>query len=92
MRDAWHSLLLADEDQDAKKGRGPVAPATRSAQAERKALTHTLPDGTPAHSFRTLLEELSTIVRNICRAPAPLPRTRPPAPRHARQAQAAASM
>ena len=24
-------------------------------------------DGTPAHSFRTLLDELSTIVRNTCR-------------------------
>jgi len=32
-------------------------------------VTHTLDDGTPAHSFRTLLEELATIVRNTCRAP-----------------------
>jgi hypothetical protein len=46
-----------------------VAPATRSAQALRKVATHALPDGSPAHSFRTLLEELSTIVRNTCRAP-----------------------
>lgn len=28
-----------------------------------------LPDGSPAHSFRTLLEELSTIVRNTGRTP-----------------------
>lgn len=70
MRDAWRALLFADEDQDAKKHRDPVAPAKRSADAEYKALTHTLPDGTPAHSFRTLLDELSTIVRNLCRAPA----------------------
>jgi hypothetical protein len=30
-----------------------------------------LQDGTPAHSFRTLLEELSTLVRNTCRTSAP---------------------
>jgi len=67
MREAWRALLFADEDQAAKAKRDPVAPAKRSAQAEQKALTHTLSDGTPAHSFRTLLEELSTIVQNICR-------------------------
>jgi hypothetical protein len=67
MREAWRALLFADEDQAAKATRDPVAPAQRSAQAERKAHTHTLSDGTPAHSFRTLLEELSTIVRNTCR-------------------------
>lgn len=69
MRQAWRALLFADEDQPAKQHRDPVAPAKRSAAAERKALTHTLPDGSPAHSFRTLLEELSSIVRNTCRAP-----------------------
>ncbi|MCE2392483.1 MAG: transposase, partial [Proteobacteria bacterium] len=53
----------------AKAIRDPVAPAKRSAAAERKARTGTLDDGTPAHSFRTLLEELSTIVRNTCRTP-----------------------
>jgi transposase/ribosomal protein L35 len=69
MREAWRSLLFADEDQPAKTQRDPVAPAARSASAAHKALTHTLPDGTAAHSFRTLLDELSTIVRNTCRAP-----------------------
>jgi hypothetical protein len=49
MREAWRPLLFADEDQDAKTRRDPVAPAKRSAEAERKARTHTLPDGTPAH-------------------------------------------
>ena len=67
MREAWRALLFADEDQAAKATRDPVAPAQRSAQAERKAHTHTLSDGTPAHSFRTLIEELSSIVRNTCR-------------------------
>ena len=69
MREAWRALLFADEDLEAKAKRDPVAPARRSAEAEQKAATHTLEDGTPAHSFRTLLEELSTIVRNTCRAP-----------------------
>lgn len=69
MREAWRALLFADEDLYAKTQRDPVAPAQRSAAAEHKAHTHALPDGSPAHSFRTLIEELSTIVRNTCRAP-----------------------
>jgi transposase len=69
MREAWRSVLFADEDQAAKSHRDPVAPAKRSAAAERKAATHTLEDGTPAHSFRTLMQSLATIVRNTCRAP-----------------------
>jgi transposase len=67
MSEAWRSMLFADEDQAAKLHRDPVAPAKRSAAAERKALTHTLSDGTPVHSLRTLFEALSTIVRNTCR-------------------------
>jgi hypothetical protein len=69
MREAWRALLFADEDLKAKTQRDPVAPATRSAAAWRKAATHTLEDGSPAHSFRTLLQELSTIVRNTCQPP-----------------------
>jgi hypothetical protein len=66
----WRELLFIDEEQDAKAHRDPVAPAERSDAALHKAATHTLPDGTPVHSFRTLLEELSTLVRNTCRTPA----------------------
>jgi transposase len=69
MREAWRELMFADEDQRAKLTRDPVAPAKRSDAAELKALTHTLEDGTPAHSFGTLLAELGTIVRNTCRMP-----------------------
>ena len=69
MIEAWRALLFADEDQQAKQHRDSVVPARRSAKAERKALTHTLDNGSPAHSLRTLLEELSTIVRNTCRTP-----------------------
>ena len=68
MREAWRGLLFADEDQAAKRVRDPVAPARRSQGAQHKASTHTLTDGTPAHSFRTLLDALATIVRNTCRS------------------------
>jgi transposase len=66
MREAWRELLFADEDLKRKTRRDPVAAATRSEAALNKVATHTLDDGSPAHSFRTLLEELSTIVRNTC--------------------------
>ena len=66
---AWRELMFADEDQAAKATRDPVAPARRSAEAEEKAISKQLDDGTPVHSFQTLLEELSTIVRNTCRVP-----------------------
>ncbi|MFQ5625943.1 MAG: IS1634 family transposase [Methyloligellaceae bacterium] len=69
MREAWRELLFADTEQAAKATRDPVAPAQRSAGAKRKVSTRTLDDGTPAHSFTTLMDELSTIVRNTCRAP-----------------------
>jgi transposase len=69
LREAWRELLFADTDQAAKATRDPVAPARRSAAAVRKATTRMLEDGTPAHSFTTLMDELSTIVRNTCRTP-----------------------
>ena len=70
MREAWRPLLFAEEDLQAKTQRDPVAPAKRSTAAERKAFSRTLSDGSPVHSFRTLLEELASIVRNTCRLPA----------------------
>jgi Transposase DDE domain len=73
--EAWRPLLFADEDQAAKAHRDPVAPAERSEDALQKVITHTLPDGTPTHSFRTLLEDLSSIVRNTCRTPGPVERS-----------------
>jgi transposase len=66
MREAWRQLLFADEDLKPKTRRDPVAAAQRSEAALNKVATHTLEDGSPAHSFRTLLHELSTIVRNTC--------------------------
>ena len=69
LREAWRELMFADTDQQAKTTRDPVAPAQRSKAALAKAASHTLDDGTPAHSFATLLGELATIVRNTCRTP-----------------------
>jgi transposase len=68
MREAWRELMFADEDLERKKHRDPVAAAERSEAALDKLTTRKLKDGSPAHSFRTLLDELSTIVRNTCEA------------------------
>ena len=67
MREAWRVLSSPTRNLDANYRRDPVAPAQRSAKALRKASTHHLADGSPAHSFRTLLEELACVVRNTCR-------------------------
>jgi len=75
MREAWRPLLFCDEDQEAKKTRDPVAPAKRSDAAMRKVHSKKLDDGTEVHSFQTLLKTLSTIVRNVCRAPGDNPET-----------------
>ena len=69
MREAWRELMFADEGQDAKRTRDPVAPARRSRAALKKIASRTRPDGTPLHCFRTLLAALATIVRNTCRIP-----------------------
>lgn len=59
---AWAPLLFRDEAPPVPAD--PVAPARRSDTALVKASRHALPDGTPAHSFRTLLAELATLTRN----------------------------
>ena len=69
MRECWRELMFADTEQELKETRDPVAPARRSDAAETKAQNHVLDDGTPAHSFATLMAELSTLVRNTCRTP-----------------------
>ena len=69
MREAWRELMFADIDQAAKATRDPVAPAQRSQLALDKVASRTVDDGTPAHSFATLMAELAGIVRNTCRTP-----------------------
>ena len=66
---AWRPMLYADEDQMAKTGRDPVAPARRSKAGLAKVAAQQQPDGTPLHSLQTLLAELATRVRNTCRTP-----------------------
>jgi hypothetical protein len=65
---AWHlRRALAPRcftDQAPPTRTDPVAPTQRSAAAAAKASRRQLPDGTPTHSFRTLLDHLGTLTRN----------------------------
>ncbi len=70
LKEAWRELLFTDEDQAARATRDPVAPAKRSAGARAKAARKGHEDGTPIHSFPTLLADLATIVRNTCKTTA----------------------
>jgi hypothetical protein len=62
---AWAPLLFRDEQPLSRED--PVAPARRSQQALAKAHTQRLPDGSPVHSFRSLLRELATLTKNTVR-------------------------
>lgn len=63
MRQALAPLLFDDHDRAQAEARrtSVVAPARRSEAAERKARTLHTDDGTPVHSFQTLLADLATI-------------------------------
>ena len=73
----WHMrrrlapLLFQDDDPEgARRARAsPVAPAEVSESARDKAASKRTPDGLPVHSFRTLMEDLSTMVLNQLRLP-----------------------
>jgi hypothetical protein len=69
MREAWRELTFADTEQEAKATRDPVAAAQRSDSALAKISSRQLPDSSVAHSFKTLMAELATLVRNTCRTP-----------------------
>jgi hypothetical protein len=62
LRKAWAPLCFTDETPPQRSD--PVGPARRSAAATRKAATQQTTDGTPAHSFHTLLEHLATLTRD----------------------------
>ena len=66
MRRALAPLLFDDDDPAAADARRPsvVAPAQRSASAQRKARTKRTDDDLPVHSFQSLLADLATIVKN----------------------------
>lgn len=69
-REAWRELLFSDEEQALKQTRNPVAPAQKSESAKKKAAGQKTVGGTMVHSFKSLLADLSGIVRNVCQAPA----------------------
>jgi len=66
MRRALAPMLFEDEDKEIAEALrdSVVSPAKRSPSAEGKARTKRTADGGPAHSFQTLLKDLSTIVKN----------------------------
>jgi transposase len=68
LRAAWAPLLFADEQRPVAAD--PVAKATRSSAAQRKAQTKRTTAGDPCHSYRSLLAELATVTRNTIRLPA----------------------
>jgi transposase len=69
----WHlrralKPLLFDDEQPPERP-DPVAKASRSTSAKRKAQTKRTAAGEPCHSLETLLSELSTRCRNTIRLP-----------------------
>jgi transposase len=66
MRRALAPMLFDDDDRAAaaRRRKSAVAKAQRSEKAERKARTKLRPDGSPVHSFQTLLRDLATLVKN----------------------------
>jgi hypothetical protein len=72
MREALAPMLFGEDDTDAAELRraSAVAPATASSATAMKARTKRTADGTPAHSFRTLLLDLATIAHNRVRTDA----------------------
>jgi transposase len=65
LKAAWKPLLFSDEDRPDTAD--PVAKAVRSPEAQQKARTKRTSTDQPAHSYRTLLTELSTQTRNRTR-------------------------
>jgi transposase len=67
MRKAWAPLLDDEELDPRRRRRDPIAPAQPSPSANRKKRERTTDDGLPVHSFQTLLADLATYSRNLCR-------------------------
>jgi Transposase DDE domain len=67
LREAWAPLLFKDEDPTPQAD--PVAKATRSQAALRKAQTKRTTAGGETHSYKSLLAELATLTRNTIRLP-----------------------
>ena len=67
LRQAWAPLLFKDEAPPIAAD--PVAKASRSAAAQRKAQTKRTTTGEPCHSYKSLIAELATLTRNTIRLP-----------------------
>lgn len=68
MREVLAPILFVDDDPEAAKARRTsiVDSAKPSERAERKATRKRTEDNFPVHSFRSLLDDLATIVRDTC--------------------------
>jgi transposase len=68
MRQKLAELLYVDEEIQASRGkRDPVLPAEPSASVKKKKQTHQNAQGFPVQSFQSLMKELATQSRNVCR-------------------------
>ncbi|MDP9347414.1 MAG: IS1634 family transposase [Actinomycetota bacterium] len=67
LREAWAPLLFKDEQPTSPAD--PVAKATRSPSALRKAHSKRTDTGEQVHSYKSLLAELATLTRNTIRLP-----------------------
>src|SRR5207245_3845462 len=65
LRAAWAPLTYTDEHPTTRPN--PVAPARRSASADRKAARHHDQHDQPVRSFRGRLDHLATLTRNDLR-------------------------
>jgi hypothetical protein len=71
MRQVLAPLLFDEDDPEHAQSlrESVVAPAKRSANAQRKAQTKHTVDGLPVHSFQSLLANLATLVKNRVESP-----------------------
>jgi Transposase DDE domain len=69
MRRALAPILFEDDDPQAAAAarNGIVSPAGRSPKAKSKDFLKRTEDGTPVHSFQTLLKDLATLTKNEVR-------------------------
>lgn len=85
LREAWAELLFKDSQRPVRID--PVAKAEPSESALRKAQTQLTPQGTPVHSFRSLVNELGLRTRSTVRigdTPGTFPQTAEPSAIQAR--------
>ena len=68
-------MLFEDDDREGARRSSPVEPARVSQSVKAKADTKSAADGLPAHSLRTLLDNLATLMLNQMRLPGDSPLT-----------------